>query len=63
MMMAGELLFQSAEQYALLVAMSANMTEEEQGVKVFRQSRQNIGTTGPVFNISSVHVPFQRQHA
>ena len=43
MMMVSELLLQSAEQYAFLVATSANMTEEEQGVKVFRQSRQNIG--------------------
>lgn len=43
MMMAGELLLQSAEQYALLVATSAYMTEEEQRVKVFRQSQQNIG--------------------
>lgn len=43
MMMASELLLQSAEQYAFLVATSANMTQEEQGVKVFRQSRQNIG--------------------
>ena len=44
MMMASEMLLQSAEQYALLVAMSANMTEEEErGVNVFSQSRQNIG--------------------
>ena len=44
MMTASEMLLQSAEQYALLVAMSANMTEEEEGgVNVFRQSRQNIG--------------------
>ena len=43
MMMASEMLLQSAEQYAFLVAMSANMTEEEGGVHVFRQSRQNIG--------------------
>ena len=43
MMMSSEILLQNAEQYALLVAMSANMTEEEEGVNVFRQSRQNIG--------------------
>lgn len=44
MMMASELLLQTAEQYAFLVAMSANMTEEEEeGVSVIRLSRQNIG--------------------
>ena len=45
MMMASELLLQSTERYALVVAMSANMTEDEGGVRVFRQSRQNIGAS------------------
>jgi hypothetical protein len=72
MMMASELLLQTAEQYAFLVAMSANMTEEEEeGVNVVRLSRQNIGVSlivklciltihGELF---IVHTPFQHMLA